>query len=63
MRFDRTKEVTSLVVWLFYTGALHARYQRGWRGKRTAWLSIVGFTMILFSFLGNNVLGELHAYG
>lgn len=57
------KEVTSLIVWLFYTGYLHARYQRGWRGKRAAWLSIVGFAMILLSFLGNSFLGGLHAYG
>ena len=56
------KEVTSLIVWLFYTGTLHARYQRGWHGKRAAWLSIIGFAMILFSFLGNHVLGGLHAY-
>jgi len=56
-------EVSSLIVWFFYTGVLHARAQRNWREKRVAWLSIVGFAMIFLSFLGNNVLGGLHAYG
>ena len=57
------KEVGSLIIWLFYAGYLHARYQRDWRGRRAAWMSILGFLMILLSFAGNNFLGGQHAYG
>jgi cytochrome c-type biogenesis protein CcsB len=57
------KEVGALVIWLFYTGYLHARLQHGWKGKRAAWLSIIGFAMILLSFAGNIFLGGNHAYG
>ena len=57
------KEVGSLIIWLFYTGYLHARYQRGWRGKRAAVLSIIGFAMVILSFIGNLFLGGQHAYG
>ncbi len=56
------KEVGSLVIWLFYTLFLHGRYQRGWRGNRAAWMSIIGFVMILLSFFGNIFLGGQHAY-
>jgi len=57
------KEVGALVIWLFYTLFLHARHQRGWRGTRAAWMSVVGFVMILLSFFGNIFLGGQHAYG
>ncbi|MBM3316869.1 MAG: c-type cytochrome biogenesis protein CcsB [Candidatus Eisenbacteria bacterium] len=57
------KEVGSWIIWLFYTGYLHARHRRGWAGRRAAWLSIVGFVMIVLSFVGNLFLGGQHAYG
>lgn len=57
------KEVGALVIWLFYTLFIHARYHRGWRGTRAAWMSVIGFVMILLSFFGNIFLGGQHAYG
>jgi cytochrome c-type biogenesis protein CcsB len=57
------KEVGSWIIWLFYTSYLHARYQRGWRGRKAAILAIVGFAMVILSFLGNLFLGGQHAYG
>ena len=57
------KEVGSLIIWLFYTLFFHGRYQRGWRGQRAAWMSVIGFVMILLSFFGNIFLGGQHAYG
>ncbi|MFH1144877.1 MAG: c-type cytochrome biogenesis protein CcsB [Candidatus Eisenbacteria bacterium] len=57
------KEVGSWIIWLFYTGYLHARYRRGWRGRRAAILAIIGFVMVLLSFAGNLFLGGQHAYG
>ena len=57
------KEVGALVVWLFYTLYLHGRYNHGWRGRKAAWMSVIGFIMILASFFGNLILGGQHAYG
>lgn len=57
------KEVGSLIIWLFYTLFFHGRYQRGWRGEKAAWMSVIGFVMILLSFFGNIFLGGQHAYG
>jgi len=56
------KEVGALIIWLFYSAFLHARYQRGWSGTRTAVLSLIGFTMMMLSFFGNYFFGGLHAY-
>jgi ABC-type transport system involved in cytochrome c biogenesis permease subunit len=41
-----------LATWTLYTLLFHLRARRGWRGKRIAALSIVGFGMIMFTFLG-----------
>jgi len=56
------KETWSLITWLVYAGMLHARLVRGWRGKRMAVLSIVGFGCVLFTYLGVNFLPSLHSY-
>jgi cytochrome c-type biogenesis protein CcsB len=50
------KEVWSLIAWLLYAVLLHGRLVMGWRGKRSAILSIVGFLVLIFSFLGVNYL-------
>lgn len=58
------KETWSLIVWLIYAAYLHARITRGWRGKRAAGLSIVGFAATIFCYLGVNlILSGLHSYG
>jgi cytochrome c-type biogenesis protein CcsB len=58
------KETWSLIVWLIYAAYLHARITRGWRGKRAAILSIVGFAATIFCYLGVNlILSGLHSYG
>ncbi len=60
--FD-TKEVWTFVIWVLYAGYIHARATRGWRGSRSAWLSIVGFSAVLFNFIiVNQFFKGLHAY-
>lgn len=57
------KETWSLVTWLLYAAILHARLTVGWRGRKAAILSIVGFISVLFLFLGVNLLlPGLHSY-
>ena len=60
--FD-TKEVWTFVIWVLYAGYIHARATRGWRGSRSAWLSIIGFVAVLFNFtIVNMFFKGLHAY-
>jgi cytochrome c-type biogenesis protein CcsB len=57
------KETWSLIVWLIYAGFLHARIMGGWRGKKTAIISIIGFVGVIFLYLGVNLLlSGLHSY-
>ncbi|MEN8188793.1 MAG: c-type cytochrome biogenesis protein CcsB [Thermodesulfobacteriota bacterium] len=58
------KETWSLITWFIYAITLHARYTRGWGGVRIAWLSIVGFVSVIFTYYGVNfLLSGLHSYG
>jgi cytochrome c-type biogenesis protein CcsB len=57
------KETWSLITWLVYAAVLHARTMQGWRGRRVAWLSLVGFGCVLFTYFGVNfLLSGLHSY-
>jgi len=57
------KETWSLITWFIYATLLHARLMRGWHGKRIAYLSIIGFVAVLFTYFGVNYLPGLHSYG
>lgn len=62
------KETWALMVWLIYTLFFHTRVVKGWRGRPTAVISIVGFLVVLFTFLGVGWLARqvglesLHVY-
>jgi cytochrome c-type biogenesis protein CcsB len=57
------KETWSLITWIIYAVLLHARNIRGWRGRKIAYLSIIGFLAVLFTYFGVNYLPGLHSYG
>jgi ABC-type transport system involved in cytochrome c biogenesis permease subunit len=46
-------------VYLIY---LHMRLVAGWRGRRTAYLSLAGFVVVLFTYVGVNYLSQLHGF-
>ena len=57
------KETWALVTWLVYTAYLHGRLLRGMRGALSAWLLIIGFILMVFTFFGVNfLLAGLHSY-
>lgn len=57
------KETWSLITWFVYAALLHGRLTTGWRGRKAAILSIIGFFIMLFTFLGVNLLlSGLHSY-
>ena len=57
------KEVWALITWLFYAAFLHLRLSRGWEGKNSAWLAVIGFIIIMFNLIFVNfILAGLHSY-
>ncbi len=58
-----SKEVGALVAWLTYAAYLHTRIARGWTGRRSAYFALVGFLLVIFTYLGvSYLLPGLHSY-
>ena len=58
------KETWALITALVYAFFLQARLAWGWQGLRSAWLAVVGFGVVIFCYLGVNLLmSGLHSYG
>lgn len=45
------KIFVALICWLVYSFELYTARAIGWRGRRTAWLSTLGFAIVLLNFL------------
>jgi|CXWL01.1.fsa_nt_gi cytochrome c-type biogenesis protein CcsB len=60
--FD-SKETGALVAWLTYAAFLHTRIARGWKGRSSAYFAILGFLLVIFTYLGvSYLLRGLHSY-
>jgi cytochrome c-type biogenesis protein CcsB len=57
------KETWSFISWTIFAAYLHARATAGWRGRRAAWLSLLGLAALLFNFYAVNTwIVGLHSY-
>jgi cytochrome c-type biogenesis protein CcsB len=57
------KEIWSVITWVLYAVLIHGRLLAAWRGRKAAYLAIVGFALMLFSFAGVSLLFKgYHAF-
>ena len=49
-------QVWSLITWMIFAVVFHSRLLAGWRGRRAAVLSIIGFATIIIAFAGLSLL-------
>ena len=57
------KETWSFITFVVYAGFLHARATAGWRGRRAAYIQLVGFACLMFNLIGINLwVTGLHSY-
>lgn len=57
------KEVWALITWLYYSAYLHLRLSKGWQGRNSAWLAVIGFLIVMFTLVGVNlIISGLHSY-
>ncbi len=60
------KETWAFITWVTYTIYLHTRMVLGWRGRMSAAACLIGFVMVLITWLGVSYLpwfaGGLHSY-
>jgi cytochrome c-type biogenesis protein CcsB len=57
------KETWAFITWVVYAGYLHARATGGWRGRKAAYIQLIGFATLLFNLVGVNLwITGLHSY-
>jgi cytochrome c-type biogenesis protein CcsB len=57
------KETWAFITWVVYAGYLHARATGGWRGRKAAYIQLIGFTSLVFNLVGVNLwITGLHSY-
>jgi len=57
------KEIFALLTWLLYFVLAMYRSTANWRGRRAAWLGVVGFVLVLGTFLVAPLFGSYHVFG
>lgn len=57
------KEIFAALTWLLYLALLHYRHTARWRGRKAAWVGVVGFMLVLCTFLGTRLMGGYHVFG
>ncbi|HUN29522.1 MAG TPA: c-type cytochrome biogenesis protein CcsB [Alphaproteobacteria bacterium] len=57
------KETAALATWIVYLAYMHLHTRNNWRGLRTNWVSVAGFALVIFTYLGVNIwISGLHSY-
>ena len=57
------KEVWAFITWVVYAAYLHARTTAGWKGRRAAWIAMLGLGTLLFNaVVVNYFVDSQHSY-
>jgi cytochrome c-type biogenesis protein CcsB len=57
------KEIWSVITWVLYAVLIQGRLLAAWRGRKAAYLAILGFALMLFSFAGVSLIFKgYHAF-
>jgi cytochrome c-type biogenesis protein CcsB len=57
------KETWAFITWMVYACYLHARATAGWRGRKAAYIALLGYATFLFNYLVVNIwLVGFHSY-
>ena len=56
------KETWAFITWRTFLIYLHMRLVVGWRGRKSAYLSLVGFGIVMMTYIGVNYLSPLHGF-
>lgn len=58
------KETWAFVTWVVFACYLHARATAGWKGRKAAYIALLGLSCFVFNYFGVNIwFTGLHSYG
>jgi ABC-type transport system involved in cytochrome c biogenesis permease subunit len=54
--FWEPKTIWSFILWFYFAGIIHGHYLKQWRGKRVAIMTVFGFAVVIFTYIGVGLL-------
>jgi cytochrome c-type biogenesis protein CcsB len=56
--------IFAVIVWIIYAGLIYARVKAGWRGRKASYLTILGFSYVVITFITIHYFSErgLHLF-
>ena len=54
--FWEPKTIWSFILWFYFAGIVHGHYLKRWRGKPVALMTIFGFIVVIFTYIGVGLL-------
>jgi ABC-type transport system involved in cytochrome c biogenesis permease subunit len=57
------KEIFAGLTWLLYLALIVYRSTARWRGRKAAWMGVVGFVLVLCTFFGARLMTSYHVFG
>ncbi|MCE0494222.1 cytochrome C assembly family protein [Vibrio salinus] len=57
-RGNMHKGILSFIAWIVFSILLWGHYQKGWRGRRVTWLTILGAFILTLAYFGNRFVRE-----
>ncbi len=57
------KETWSTVTWLLYAFLINGRLSLGWRGRRAATFAVIGFCIVVITFVVGSIFPGQHKFG
>ncbi|MBI1884044.1 MAG: cytochrome c biogenesis protein CcsA [Chlamydiae bacterium] len=62
LSFRDPKVSAAIITWLIYAVILYVRFTARWRGRKVAYLSLVGFLAVLITFFVMNYFSKGHGF-
>lgn len=56
------KLISAVLTWIVYAVYIYVRTLSGWKGRRSIVLIVIGFVLILVTFLGTNLFPGVHRF-
>ncbi len=57
-----SKVLLGVLTWLIYAALLHLRLGASFHGTKVAFVTVIGFVVVVFTFIGPFFMGSKHAY-
>ena len=54
--FWEPKTIWSFILWFYFAGIIHGHYLKSWRGRKVAVMTIFGFAVVIFTYVGVGML-------